>query len=48
MFVLLLLLLVLLLMVAHASLAAAAQDERGFGVRLGAWPDEAEAEARPC
>jgi len=33
---------------AHASLAAAAHDERCFGVRLGAWPDEAEAEARPC
>ena len=48
MFVFLLLVLELLLMVAHASLAAAAHDERCFGVRLGAWPDEAEAEARPC
>ena len=48
MFVFLLLVLMLLLMVAHASLAAAAHDERCFGVRLGAWPDEAEAEARPC
>ena len=48
MFVFLLLVLMLLLMVAHASLVAAAHDERCFGVRLGAWPDEAEAEARPC